>query len=577
MLGDNLQKAYPSGQFNFGGGLTNNPQAPTNTGSSYAQFLLGAVGSASVGTYMGESQRGYSLSTFIQDDWKLSRRLTLNLGLRYDYQDPAHEMNHGTSNFDPNTKNPEKGLMGVMTYAGLNGTPSSPFGAEKFNLAPRFGFSFDPLGKGRTVIRGGYALYFANVFNILYFGNTAGFANTSTSYQPAGNNAAFQAFTLKDGLPFAPTQPLGAKLGPSYLLGSGVSYDQGNQSVPYSQQWNLSVQHQVRGMMFEASYSGNKGTHLPAGGYDMNQLDLQYLSLGLSLQDAVANPYAGLVTGSLGSATITRAQSLKPYPYYTSIGVRNPRLGSAIYHAMLLSAEKRFASGLTLLASFTGSKLISDSVVSPLNYIGEQTGVVGYQNGKFDRRAERAIDPTDQPRRLVISGIYELPFGQGKKLATSNAVVNKIIGGWQLGSITTIQKGQPLVVRGANNFLADRPNSTGASAKLDNPTHLQWLRGDVFVNPTSYTYGNVGKVLPDVRAPGIFGLDASLAKNTRIGERMNVQFRLEAFNSINWINLNYPNVSFSPSATGQNANALFGRITSDRGPRNVQLALRFTF
>jgi hypothetical protein len=152
-----------------------------------------------------------------------------------------------------------------------------------------------------------------------------------------------------------------------------------------------------------------------------------------------------------------------------------------------------------------------------------------------------------------------------------------MIGGWQIGSITTLQRGQPLVVRGASNFLADRPNSTGQNSAISNPTALQWLRGDVFVNPPNYTYGNVGRVLPDVRAPGIFGLDGSLAKNTKIRERMNLQFRIEAFNSINWINLSYPNVSFSAAANGTNSNALFGRITSDRGPRNVQLALRLTF
>ncbi|MCX6632036.1 MAG: hypothetical protein NTW28_30880, partial [Candidatus Solibacter sp.] len=571
MLGDNLQKSYPSGQFNFTGSLTNNPQAPTNTGSQLAQFLVGAVGSTSVGTYMGESERGYSISAYIQDDWKVSRHLTLNLGLRYDYQNPAHEMNNGTSNFNPYGKNPDNGLLGVMTYAGLNGVPKSPFAAEHLNLAPRFGFSYDPFGRGKTVLRGGYALFFANVFNVLYFGNTAGFANTSTSYQPSGNNSAFAAFALKDGLPFAPTQPLGSKLGPSYLLGTGVTYDQGNQSVPYSQQWNFSIQHQLpASVVVEASYSGNRGTHLSAGSYDMNQLNPQYLGLGLSLQDAVANPYAG-IAGNLGTATITRSQSLKPYPYYSSISVRNPHLGSSSYHAMLLSAEKRFSHGFTLLASFTGSKLISDSVVSPLNYIGEQTGVVGYQNGNFNRRAERSIDPTDQPRRLILSGIYEMPFGQGKLVHSSKAIVNKLIGGWH------IQKGQPLVVRGANNFLADRPNSTGQSAAMDNPASLQWLRSDVFVNPPNYTYGNVGRVLPDVRAPGIFSLDASLAKNTKFGERTNLQFRMEAFNSVNWKNLSYPNVSFSPGTNGQNANALFGRITSDRGPRNVQLALRLTF
>ena len=141
----------------------------------------------------------------------------------------------------------------------------------------------------------------------------------------------------------------------------------------------------------------------------------------------------------------------------------------------------------------------------------------------------------------------------------------------------SVQNGLPLQVGGANNFLASRPDSTGQSAKLDNPTQYQWVNPTVFVNPALYTYGNVGRMLPDVRAPGIFSLDASLIKNTRVGERTNLQFRMETFNSLNWVNLGYPNLSFSPGANGQNSNALFGRITSDRGPRNVQLALRLSF
>ncbi|MBL0159126.1 MAG: TonB-dependent receptor [Bryobacterales bacterium] len=578
LLGDNLQKSYPSGQFQFNTGLTTNPQAPTNTGFGYAQFMTGAAGTTSVGTYMGESQRGYSISTYVQDDWKVSRRLTLNLGLRYDYQDPAHEMNNGLSNFDPIGINPENKLKGRMTYAGVNGAPTSPFAREKRAFAPRVGYSYDLTGRGRTVIRGGYALFFANIFNVSYFGQTGGFANTTTAYTAPANNNVFKAFDLKNGLPYAPTQPLGAKLGPGYLLSNGVATDQNDQSVPYSQQWNISLQHQLPlGIVLEASYSANRGTHLVSGSYDMNQLNPQYLSLGLALQDAVPNPYAGIVPGNLGGATITRAQSLKPYPYYSGISVRNPHLGNSMYHAMLLNAEKRFSNGFTMLASFTGSKLMSDSVVSPLNYIGEQTGTVGYQNGNFNRRAERSLDPTDLPRRFVLSALYELPFGKGKRFAVSNAALEAIVGGWQVGTITTIQSGLPLQVRGANNFLADRPNSTGVSAAIDDPTQYKWLRGDVFVNPANYTYGNVGRVLPDVRAPGIRSFDLSMVKNTRIMERMNFQLRLEAFNAPNLVNLGYPNVSFAAGANGQNSNALFGRITSDRGPRNVQVALRLTF
>jgi hypothetical protein len=396
---------------------------------------------------------------------------------------------------------------------------------------------------------------------------------------PPGGNANFAAFQFKEGYPSPPIQPQGAKLGPSAFLGQNVSFDQPGEKVPMSQQWSLSLQHEFAGdWLVDLAYAGNRGSHLLAGGYELNQLDPQHWSLGIALQDQAPNPYAGRVPGALGGATITRAQSLRPYPYYNAITVRNPHNGSSIYHALMFSAEKRFSKGLVLLASYTKAKLISDSVVTPINFGPvEQVGIVGYQDGKFDRRSERSIDPTDVSQRLVVSGIYEFPFGKGRLLDSSNRLVNGLIGGWQINSITTIQTGVPVVVRGASNFRADRPNSTGKTAKLDKRTAEQWFDTSAFVNPPSFTLGNVGRVLPDVRTPGVVNLDLSLIKDTFVRESVRVQFRAEAFNFPNHVNLGAPSATFAPGPDGLNRSATFGTITSARDPRLLQFGLKLIF
>ncbi len=578
LFGNNYQTSAPSGSFNFAAGLTGNPQNQTGTGSTYADFLTGAVASASVSTHTGESEKGYTLSGFIQDDWRVTKHLSVNLGLRYDFQQPPYERNCGTSNFNPTTVNTLVNLKGVMQYACKN-YDKTYLNSDYKDFAPRFGLAWDPWGHGKTVIRAGYAIFFPGTFNITYFGSTSGFASTSTSYNAPGGNANLPAFQLSQGFPSAPIQPLGALLGPSAFLGQGVSYDQSAQKTPMSQQWNLSIQKQILGgWVIDASYTGNHGTHLVAGGYNLDQLDPKYLNLGTALQNPVTNPYANVVPGSLGSATITQQQSLLPYPYYTGITVRNPHLGNSIYHAGLLSVQKRFSKGLTFLASYTKAKLISDSVAAPINFGSiEQVTNNGYQNGLFARNLERSVDPTDVPQRLAISAVYELPFGKGKAFDSHNAILNMVIGGWQAQTIIGIQKGLPVLVSGASNNLANRPNSTGQSAKLDNPTQYAWFNTAVFVNPPNYTYGTVGRALPDVRNPGFFNCDFSMIKNTRLRERLNLQFRAEAFNVDNHTNLGFVNAGFSPGTNGLNSSSTFGTITSARAARSIQLGMKLIF
>ena len=579
LAGNNYQTSQPSGTFNFSAGLTGNPQNQTGTGSTYAGFLLGAVSSGSGSTHVGESQKGFTLSGFVQDAWRLRRNLNVSLGLRYDFQQPPYERNCGGSNFNPTAINPLNNLKGKMEYA-CKDYGSTYMNPDYKNFGPRIGIVWDPFSTGKLAIRAGYAIFFPGTFNINYFGSTSGFATTNTTYAAPGGNTNLPAFYLKDGFPTPLIQPLGSVLGPSAFLGQGVTYDQSQQATPSSQQWNFGIQRQILGgWVFDVGYTGNRGNHLVAGSYNLNQLDPQYdTDLKLALQNQVPNPYANIAPGALGTATITRQQSLLPYPYYSTINVRNPHLGNSIYNAGLLSVQKRMSKGLTFLASYTKAKLISDSVATPIGFGSvEAVNNNTYQNGKYDRNLERALDPTNVAQRMAISASYKIPIGKGLLFDPHNKIVDAIVGGWQSQAIVTLQKGLPVLITGANNNLASRPNSTGQSAKLDNPTEYKWFDTTAFVNPPTYTFGNVGRTLPDVTNPGFFNCDLSLIKNAVIMERIKAQLRVEAFNLDNHTNPRFANGSFQSGPNGLNQSSTFGTITSGRAPRIIQLGLKLYF
>ncbi|MEZ5354602.1 MAG: TonB-dependent receptor [Bryobacteraceae bacterium] len=576
LQGGNLQGSALSGSFSFGG-LTNNPQRTAGTGSDMAQFLLGEVSSASIDRILGNTFEGRAISAFVQDDWKLSRRLTLNLGFRYDWQQKPYERHDGHINFDYLATSPVSGFQGRVNYAGVDGQPRAFLGEDHNDFGPRIGFAFDVFGNGRTVVRGGYGIFYPSIFYRAFTGNTQLFSLTNTAYVAQG--PGLRAFRFQDGFPRAPIESPGSGAGPDALLGQSVSVSEQDPTTPMTQQWNMSVQHQLGEWLIDATYAANKGNHFLASGYNINQLlPSVRKQLGQSLFDPVPNPLRGQVPGGLGAATVTRERTLLPFPHYNGVTISNPRLGNYLSHQLQLNVKRRMTNGFLVHFAYTAGKKISDSVAVPVDFGAiEQTNENGFQDGLTNRKLNKSVDPADVAQRAVVSLLYELPFGAGKAFNPTNAVLGKIVSGWQINTIGVMQSGIPLTVRGANNRQADRPNSTGVSAKIDNPTRERWFNTEAFINPPDFELGNVGRTTPDVRHPGTLNWDVSLIKDTRIRERVNIQFRAEAFNFLNATNLGLANDSFSAGANGMNQSATFGTVTSARDARVGQLGLKIIF
>lgn len=593
-IGSNLQRNNPSGTFQFAAGLTSDPSgaAPAagfvNTGYTYATFLAGAVSSASIDNNLGETDRAISTSFFVQDDWQATDRLTLNLGLRYDYQQQPFEQNNGYSNFNPTATS--AGFTGIVQYANLDGMGRNFVPENYLQFGPRIGFAYKATVDGKTILRGGFGIYYPLQFNSIYTGQTNGFASTTTAYNPPGNDSRLAAFQFQTGFPSTPLQPKGAAFGPLGFLGQAVGFqDPTRWKSPMSQQYTLSVEREIPyDIVLQATYVGNHGVHLPAGGYNLNQLNPSYFSLGrAALQQSVSNPNAGKFSGPLGGATITRAQSLLPFPYYSAVNVYNPHDGNLIAHYLELSAQRQARSGLTILFGYTMGKLLTDSVGSPLAYLNGLAANNGYQN-VYNRRAEYSLDPSDVSQRATVSALYNLPFGRGERFASSSGFINRVIGGFQLNVIGVFQTGTPLTITGANAYTATRPNYVpGQSVSVPHPTPLKWFNTGAFQNPSDYTFGNVPRTLPRLRAPGTENFDFSIFKTTEITERFKLQLRAEAFNVLNHTNLGIPNTTFSAAANplvggngvggGPNTNGSFGVISTAADGRSLQIAGKLIF
>lgn len=570
-----VNRLNPSGSFSFGGSLTNNPQRPAGTGFGFATYLLGEVtgGSQSVRPFF--SFDSASNGSFLQDDWKLTRRFTLNIGLRYDYATGPVERWNRSSNFDPFVTNPDTQTRGALLYAGV--TKDRHFTLPpKDNFGPRVGFAWDVTGDGKTAVRAGYGL----IYSAIESGDTAGDTSNSLGFSVdtpfiAPSGAPQKAFQFSAG-PSSVLIPRGVVGGPSAFRGQNVRYQEVRQPTPYVQQWNLTIQRELWGkFVLAATYAGNRGVHLFGGNYDLNQLDPTFFSLGLALQDQVPNPYFGqITTGALAGRTISRSQSLRPYPDYLNIGLLANHGAASTYHSFQFTAERRYSNGLSALVSYTNAKQISDS----FSIAGGGGGAGDFRIGRLNRRLDRAIDEGDISQRLVVSAVYELPFGKGKRFLQSG-ILNHIAGGWQTNTIVSFQTGTPLVVRGANNFtginwpdMVCDPTLSGSEQTAD-----RWFKTECFRNPANFVIGNVPRTLPNTRGPGLKDVALSVFRNVKLTEKVNMEFRGEAFNAFNNVNFGDPNTTFTPNAQGTNANANFGRSLSALSARRIQLGLRLSF
>lgn len=575
-----INRFRPSGYFQFGTGMTNNPASPAGNGFGLATFLLGEVTGGEAGFRPFFQFRALPLGVYVQDDWKITRNLTLNLGVRYDVSFGPTEMHDRHSNFDPFVVNPENGFLGVMKYRGVGGEPRSFVNLDKNNIGPRFGFAWNPGGTGKTAIRGGYGL----MYTIAEIGHTQGDNTNAFGFSVDTPFASAQpgivsAFRFSQG-PSALLQPQGAAGGPSAFRGFTVRYQERQAPTPSIQQWNFTIQQALwGGWVGSAVYAGSRGVHLFGGNYDLNQLDPAFWSQGLALQQTVANPFRGqIASGPLAAATVQRQQLLRPFPDYQTVQTFAAPNASSSFHSFQASLEKRFSQGLSMLIAYTSSKLITDAL--SVGGGGNATGLEGFRMGRFNRRLDRRVDQDDVSQRLVVSSVYELPVGKGKALlGDAPTVVNLILGGWQVNGIGTFQTGKPLMVRGANNFTGInfpdllRDPTLPSSERSAN----RWFDTSAFANPANFVLGNAPFTLPATRGPGLTDVSFSLFKTFSFLERFRLETRWEMFNALNTVNLNNPNTTFTPNAQGVNTNANFGRIFSALEARRMQVGMRLTF
>lgn len=550
----------------FNRGFTQGPNpnvAAANSGFGFASFLLGAPTSGELNRCPTVTYQVQNTALFLQDDWKVTPKLTLNLGLRYEVEAAFTDRFNAISIFDPSAYAKAGGLefFGGLSYPGVNGRGRGNRRTGYFDFMPRLGLSYQVLP--RTVVRMGYGISHLPTTGVLVRLGQTGFAAQTPLV------ASIDGFTPVADVsnPFSTgiNLPSGSSQGSLTGIGTNITGNLFNLQRGYSQQWSVNVQQELAGrFIVELGYMGNRGVSLPAN-RTYRYLPQQALSLSTGLQQLVDNPYATVIkTGPLAQPRVTRSTLLYHYPQFTGASGLDSWADS-VYHAATVRVEKRFSSGLSLLASYTFSKLIDNNLGNGLNgfFDGGDNSVQNWDN----LRAERAVSTSDLPQRLVTTGSYEIPLARN-----AHAVVRAILSGWQLNPIITLQSGNVISVSAnAPAFGGSRPNAIG-DPTVSNPTIDRWLNRDAFAAIQPFSFGNSPRNLPRTRTDGMQTIDLSVLKNFRFLERYTLQFRTEFFNLTNTPTFGNP----AGNITAGN----FGTIRSlatNTGPRNIQLALKLFF
>jgi hypothetical protein len=589
-----FQPGYPQGHLSYNRSITMMDPNSANSlqGDGIASMLVGwGTGgdyhidppSASASKYMG---------FYVQDDWKIARRLTLNLGLRYDFDLPRTERYNRYSWFDLNAPSPLAGqvpgypdLRGQYKFADNN--TRSPVDPDFNNFQPRVGFAYEVNSK--TSIRGGYGIFYTLSRATIKGHTGAGFTtNSSPEWSRDGNLTRYA--TPENPYPNGLTLPPGNSQGAATFLGLGVGTETRPNQNPQYQQWNFSIQRALPGSsVVQINYTGGKGTHLYFGGgtENQNRLNPDYWSLGrTALNEKVENPFYGIITdprSRLSEPTVTLNTLLRPYPQYTGVSGSTPSIGNSIYHGVQIQYEKRFAKGLSALAHYTFSKLIDDASFSAGN-VAWLGGVTDVQN-PFNLRLERAVSAMDITHRLVMGASYQLPFGRGKAFGSGwSKPVDALLGGWEVNTLVTFSSGFPLnsgsqyrespLQNGVLWEGTQRPNLAGdpsmpgsVESKMNN-----YVNAAMFSRPAPDTFGNMPRTISTYRSPALKNADAAVFKNIQLTEQKYIQLRLEGFNITNTPTFATPHLQYGASNFG-----VIDRYAGGRGPRQIQVAAKFYF
>lgn len=557
--------------------IPGNNNLNTGGGNGFASFLLGE--SYSGGTendrFVGQQWRSHSM--YFQDDWKITPKLALNLGVRYEFTQPPVEQLDKWSDFTPNKPNPgADGRLGALRFAGFGpGREDSRTLVDGWygGIGPRVGLAYSLNDK--TVVRMSAARSFGVVKTVT--GSTH-FEGAISIFRPTSTDGGITpAFRLDTGLPPFPQPP---SVNPAFSNGNNTAYwNDEAVRLPESYDWTLSIQRQLSSsLIFETSYNATIGAHLVSGLLRMNQVPFSaFQRYGLSvLQSNItsATAQAAGIQRPYPSFTGSVAQALRPYPQYLDIQTREghgDKSGHSSYHAWIAKLEKRYSGGLMFNTSYVLSKLITDSD----SYVGDNSAIDHY-----NRRLEKSIGQYDQTHNFKASYVYELPWGKGRKWLQSGPA-SMILGGWRLGAIHGYTSGTPLELTNNNNYnifngrgAATVNSYEGWTTDLQNP---DWRGADRFFQPKSFygpqpadRLGNTTRHNPKARTFAAFNENYSLAKSFAIGEHKRIDFRWEAFNMFNRSRFDTGNRNIDDPN--------LGRVqTTINDPRRMQFALKFYF
>jgi hypothetical protein len=572
-----------AGQYSFNGVFTKSTPTAGGVGVDLADMLLGYPSSGNIYTSSKLTDIANYYGLYIQDDFRVTNKLTINVGMRWEHEPGVYEQNNGMIvNFDGTAANPLASKVtgispkGEVVYAGSGKTNvGNPYGSK---WGPRFGVAYQLAPK--TVIRAGYGVFFAPQFALGSPIATVGF-NQTTAYNASTDSNATPAGSLSNPFPGGILQPVGKTLGTSTGIGQSFSLVDPNARSPYVQQFSFDIQRELPfGIASEIGYVGSRSKHLTLGAASINEnaLDPSLLSASnaASLRAGVPNPFYGLIaTGSLSGATVPAAQLLLPYPTYGTISKLFTDNNKAKYDSLVLKASKTYKNGITFFSGFTWSRNWDESSGGVGNTLN--SGSKAPQN-PYNMASEYSFSNVDSPFRWSTSVSYELPVGKGKALLGNGGPASYILGGWVINTVSIFQTGFPLQISQSTNnnstfgYASQRPNATGTSPATSGSLEDRlgnYINGAAFSTAAAGTFGNLSRTI-DMRGPGQVNWDMSVFKNFSVKEKLKAQFRAEALNAMNTPLFYGPNVSFGSSS--------FGKITTQANfSRQLQLALRFSF